>query len=60
MHDVREEFEEVAENLRCFFHAEMEFEDVVDLAGGHPEHPDEAALFVCPAKGCEEEKVVRL
>lgn len=56
----REAFEEVAEGMRCFFHAEMVFEDVVDIGGMDPAADEHGALFLCPAKGCDEQKVVRL
>lgn len=41
---------DVADDMRCPFHDELVFED----------GDDECALFICPAKGCAEQKVVRL
>jgi len=45
---AQEAYLEKVEELRCFFHAEMVFEESYE--GGD--------LYVCPAKGCRETAVI--
>lgn len=44
----REAYLEKVADLRCFFHAEMVFEDSLECGD----------LYVCPAKGCRETAVI--
>jgi len=45
---AQEAYLEKVDELRCFFHAEMVFEESYE--GGD--------LYVCPAKGCRETAVI--